>query len=510
MKYRSVVLVFFIVIAFICGLGVYLLSNPYKPSENASLTDHLRGGALSPELFTLPTGINEFDLLYEDGMYHLFYDDKSSTKHRSAKTIEELSSSTDDMTINGRYPTAYKDEKGVWHVWVYHPPTKTTQHFTSSNAAGPYSYRDAALLNLADWHVRKSPLDQKYYATYKDINTKMAGIARADTPYGPWTDLGPIFSELGQAPWHALEEADAAIFFHESRVYVSFAGWDGKKQRVALVELNSNTMKAASPAIALVEPIEPWQTRNSQAKIFNPVFLEQTIASEKDRIYYAHNSDPGSDTAVPSGWGYLEVGKPPQDGRNAFDAVRLDFSKNNKDIATGITPNLWGSSKINNDSLTTQESLGGIFGHLSLTKLTDFEMSIDFLPASQKIKHSQLLGRISSQQPETGPFIRLWITPDQRVQAEIRVNDKATKFVMDSNTLLPTGKRSIVTLKKKADNIELYIDDHLAASAKLSGSIEGLEEFALANMMGNQPMSEVEPSQFIGKIYKFICISSNQ
>ncbi len=81
---------------------------------------------------------------------------------------------------------------------------------------------------------------------------------------------------------------------------------------------------------------------------------------------------------------------------------------------------------------------------------------------------------------------------------------------MDSNTLLPTGKRSIVTLKKKADNIELYIDDHLAASAKLSGSIEGLEEFALANMMGNQPMSEVEPSQFIGKIYKFICISSNQ
>ncbi|HQK54310.1 MAG TPA: hypothetical protein PLA73_08740, partial [Sedimentibacter sp.] len=56
------------------------------------LIDSFKNGYHSPELFTLPNGVNEFDLLFEDGVYHLFYDDKTQVRHRSATTIDGLSS----------------------------------------------------------------------------------------------------------------------------------------------------------------------------------------------------------------------------------------------------------------------------------------------------------------------------------------------------------------------------------------------------------------------------------
>ncbi|WP_284643851.1 family 43 glycosylhydrolase [Paenibacillus silviterrae] len=302
----SSILVLIAILLFVC-LFVEWKTNH---TEINNIKIRLKSGTLSSELFTLPTGINEFDLLYSQGVYHLFYDNKTSSKHRSANTIYELRYSENEVTISGRYPTAYRDDNGDWHIWVYNPQKKRTEHLLSVDNLNTFTFKGDCPTYLADWHVRKNPEDQKFYASYKNIQTLKAGVATAESPTGPWVDLGPIFSEIGPELWHSMEEADAAIFFKESKAFVSFAGWDGHKQRVGLVELNPTTMKALEPALVLVEPTEPWQNRNSQAKIFNPVYIDETHELKQESIFYSHNSDPGTDKAISSGWGYLEARKP--------------------------------------------------------------------------------------------------------------------------------------------------------------------------------------------------------
>src|SRR6185369_17564502 len=111
-------------------------------SHRTDLISLMRSGRHSNELFTVDTGINEFDLLYEAGNYHLFYDDKTGTKHRQAATLAGLSAADDDLAQVGYYPSAQVID-GVWHLWTCDVSFLFTNHYTAPAAAGPYVFHDA-------------------------------------------------------------------------------------------------------------------------------------------------------------------------------------------------------------------------------------------------------------------------------------------------------------------------------------------------------------------------------
>lgn len=266
----------------------------------------LQSGSQSPELFELPNGVNEFDLLLIDGVYYFAQDDKTTTQLRSAKSLHELALATPHTPVpQGRYPTI-QYERGIWHLWVWSAAQSATQHFKSANFAGPYSTSDSLPTNLADIHVRRAQSGQ-YFAAYKDQRKGAqlaSGLLTAPSLDGPWHDLGHIFPD-GREAWHAGEEADPAFFDAINQSYVSFAGWDGndlsKNQKLGIVEVDPKSGKAIGKATILLEAKEPWHLKNNQRKLFNPVFL---CDGYRSRMFFAHNiSAPGT----PAGWGYIDA-----------------------------------------------------------------------------------------------------------------------------------------------------------------------------------------------------------
>lgn len=289
------------IFCFFSILATFLLFNQIKTPT----IDAFQKGKLSPELFELPSGINEFDLLQLEGTYYFAYDDKTTTQLRHAKSIQELATASSYQPVqNGRYPSLFY-QGGVWHLWLWLDDESATVHFKATNFTGPYVASDTLPAGLADIHVRKSK-SGKYLAAYKDTweGSQMAsGLLTAETLDGPWTNLGYIFTN-GRDAWHAGEEADPAFFDTNGKSYVTFAGWDGinpaENQRIGIVEVNPDTGKAKGKATILLEATEPWQKKNGQKKLFNPVFLcDKSI----QRIFYAQNV---SVKGIPAGWGYIE------------------------------------------------------------------------------------------------------------------------------------------------------------------------------------------------------------
>jgi len=241
-----------------------------------------------------------------------------------------------------------------------------------------------------------------YYASYKS-STLFAGVAKSSFITGPWVDMGYIFSEIGRAYWHKAEEADAAILFYGGRSYISFAGYGGYVQRVAIVEVDSKTMKALFPAVVLVEPLELWQQANNMKKVFNPILLS---LPNEERLYYAQNP---SASGVAAGWGYVEVGTPLLNRRRR-DIVRID-PKFGFDIAAGIKATKYGSAQWSPDSLKTNTTTGGAYGPLAVENVSDFTLIIEFtansLPGSSMYA---LLGRFSKRNASQNPVVSIWLT----------------------------------------------------------------------------------------------------
>jgi len=103
--------------SFFTEVFFHYVAQKAETAPHGQLIDALRNGYHSPELFTLPNGVNEFDLLHVNGTYHLFYDDKTQTRHRSSATVLGLASASDDLTHPGRYPANFYED-GIWHLWV--------------------------------------------------------------------------------------------------------------------------------------------------------------------------------------------------------------------------------------------------------------------------------------------------------------------------------------------------------------------------------------------------------
>lgn len=289
-------------LALLVGLCVLVWAcGPATPPEG--LVARLAAGQQSPELFTLPNGINEFDLVYAGGRYHLYYDDKTQARHRSAPTLAGLATAADDLAIPGRYPSVLA-HAGLWYLWVYDPATLRTRLYRSHEPQGPFGLAAewAGPRYYSDWRVSRDPATGRFLAVYKHVKTLKTGLLTANSPDGPWLDQGPLFDPADREGWHAVEEADPVVIFHAGRAYLAFAGWDGEMQRVGMALLDPKGFKVSGPAWVLVEPTRPWQQRGGRKKVFSPTWLVGPRGH--GRLFFAHNpSAPG----IAAGWAYLEL-----------------------------------------------------------------------------------------------------------------------------------------------------------------------------------------------------------
>lgn len=298
-----------------------------------------------------------------------------TSHYRSASTIAGLADATDTEIVGvGLYPSLQFVE-GVWHLWAWDSNSLTTKHYTAESPTGTWTEQGSLPVNKADIHVRRNPKDGLWYAGYKELaaggDNRKAGVLRAESPYGPWTDLGYVFDNIGRAAWHASEEADAAIWFYGQRAYLAFAAWDAAQsmQRCAIAELDSD-MKAVAPPLCVVEALESWQTRNNSPRVFNPVFLEH---DGKMRIYYAHN--PSGDD-VETGWSYAEVRQPIGELRRVWSITKPDF-RSAFDLAARIGFTIHGDAQGQPDGILMTSADSGAYGYTNVRNLNDFTIVIE-------------------------------------------------------------------------------------------------------------------------------------
>jgi hypothetical protein len=285
---------------------------PTCSGMDSDFINNLEVGTVSDELFTLAHGVNEFDLLYENGYYHLFYTTYEvgdyRTHHRAATTRTGLATAADAeiLPANLVCPTAQLIGS-TWHVWVATEGTRNTHHYTASDPDGPYTLADDVSGEVGDPHVRKWDIDGNYYLAYIDDGANWStGIKYSASPSGPWTDLGYIFSVLGKETWY-LYETDPAIFFVGTRAFVSFGGVDsGNVQKCGLVEISTTTWKVLAVGTVVVAPTETWMQRNGAYRVYNPVWLEHD-----GLLYFVQNPYSGGYApSVATGWGYKEPAHP--------------------------------------------------------------------------------------------------------------------------------------------------------------------------------------------------------
>ena len=251
----------------------------------------LVAGTPTGDLFDLsPHGVNEFDLILVADAYYWVQDNKTLTNVRHAATVGGLASAAIDSTVNVRYPSIQWDGS-TWHVWGQHPGTFGIDHYTASSVTGPWTLADSFGTHMSDPQVRQDPVTGTWWCAYKKDSPLYVGMFSSSSPDGPWTDQGYTFTTAGHPAFASVEEADPCPAFFNGHAYLSFAGYDGMTQVIAMTELDrGNSMQALTSGTIIRSPSAGWEG----SKIFTPVFLDDG----SKRLYYAANA--GDTTA---GWG---------------------------------------------------------------------------------------------------------------------------------------------------------------------------------------------------------------
>ena len=439
----------------------------------------------SPELFTLPNGVNEFDLLFVDGEYHLFYTKLLATAHRQAATVPLLQSAADDATIPWRYPTAIYDS-GVWNVWTTDDSIQSTKRYISSSMSEAFvDSGDVFPPNISDFHVRKLS-NGGFIAAYKHLGTLKVGVMTAEAVSGPWTDRGYLLDGIDRPSWLASEEADPSTFEYGGRLYCPFAAFDGVVQRLAIVEISKTTFRAIAQPVSIQSPTEPWMQTGGSFKIFNPVFLT-------DRIYFAHNTN----STTEAGWAYLVLPEHPvADGRTNAHAILVDAASAS-DLATGIPLALHGTATCTGEGVSVLSGTGGAYGFLNYTSVTDFTLHVRFTPSSVTGDY-QLIFRASGYSTAIDPVIGVWVSPVGAVHVEIHSEDSVGNLNMDVGSVL-TGVSNTLTVQKASGSVAVTLNESTTGSGTHSTAISGLAEWSILN---NRGRSSTSSQQMLGVVHE--------
>ena len=306
MRQRILILIMFAALAGLRGSRISF-AQPYLVNG-----DKLRVITKSAQLFEVTNGINEFDIHYVGGNYHLFYCTSGGAMgdvwHRSAATIAGLSSASDDDLPAGTVPSVYYDSgAGTWHMWLGQGSGNSPDHYTASDPGGTWTLQDSAMPSDAGDPDVLGLIDSTYYAVVTTHGTWVSRILTASDLGGPWTDLGDVFSSQGREDWHAAGEADPDLVYVNSKLYMLFAGRHtdsdtagGHRHVISVVEINPSTGKAVGSPQFVWSAAENWERDGGYPNTFSPRYLDD---GDK-RIFYSHfsNFSEGED-----GWGYLDV-----------------------------------------------------------------------------------------------------------------------------------------------------------------------------------------------------------
>ena len=283
------------------------------PGQYSDLVAALKNGATHDALPSLPGGVQEFDVVVVDNLYHFYYTNPfgKGVKYRSAERISMIHESEEKVLFSDRAFPSVLYENGIWHLWVYDYQKSKTEHYTAQFPYGPFYVEKDSIRNKGDVNVRKSPYNYQYYAVYKNTYElkNSIGVMTANTPYGPWKDLGYIFTEATKSVWHKGEEADPSLFFSGNRAYIVFAGNPATsatdpmdRQMIGIAELDVSLGKATTPASVVILPEEDWHKTNGSIKVYSPIILRDTITGDRTRLFYSHN--PSAVTEYDS-WSYI-------------------------------------------------------------------------------------------------------------------------------------------------------------------------------------------------------------
>lgn len=483
------------------GDGTWATPAAASSTVATSLIDPFRGGTVSPELFTLTNGVNEFDLLKDGSTYYFAYDNKTTTKLRSASSIAGLSGAADTTPVADiRVPTIWL-EGSTWHLWGGKTSdSNNCHHYTSSSFAGTYTDTGEVFPSgYGDIHIRKFSDGFFYMAYIYDPGTgRYIGLMKSSSVNGPWTDLGNVYSS--RAGTYSGEYADPALFEKSGRTYISYAAWDGNATNVqypVIAEFSTTTGKVTSPPIAVANPFdETWSQRNSAIKLFNPVFLSED--ANPDRVYYSHNVGT---TGVASGWGYTEIGTAPSDTRRVEDAANVDFVKANMDLASMIQPIRHGVTTFSpGTGLIVTASTGGAYGPLNIPGFTDFSMlaefTVDTLPADGVYQTVLRMSKFTEVQ-----IVGIWVTSTAGVKTLYYQLGSATGV---GTTVLTTGTRYRAVLSRISGAYKLTLNDVTEATGTNATDITGFQEWAVGNRKGAITAASL---QFVGKIHRAAIVS---
>ena len=470
-------------------------AHPWPQVDSVSLLDRLRKGYNSPELFTFSTGVNEFDLAYVAGTYYMAYDNKQNLQLIHASTVAGLSSASSDGTVGvssgtstARWPSIAYDGTN-WHLWVANQnASNRTDHYIASTWAGlaSASVNDSWTNEYGDPQVRWNPTDGKWYGGYKNFSTLRIGIQQASSPSGPWTDLGYTFAT--RSPMASSEEADPCPIFWNGRAYMGFSAYDGSYQRVALVELDpSNSFQALNSPVVLVNPLESWQTVGAN-KVFAPIFLAIPNQPGQERLYYSQN--PGS--ATTAGWGYVQVGPTPNDGRRPLDILRYDGAFD-FEAAGGSGTNFHSSPTFGPSGIAVSGG-SSVWGELANPgPAGDFTAQVVFTPSS--LPGAGQFGALliaSGTNSQVDPVIGIWID-NNVIYAEVDVSS-SSQLSLTGTTVLSTGTTYRVTLRRENGACALYLNGVSQATGTRAGSLSAMTNWVLgANYFAGGPGSGSQP-----------------
>ena len=280
----------------------------------------------SGNLFEIAGGVNEFEMVYAHGEYHLFTHDLSfetNIQRRSAPTVDRLSSAVAvDTGTQTYYPSIVEDDIGDFHLYGWRGAGgQGIQHYVSKSVLGPWRYSDVMLPVVAtDPSVLITPEGHYLMAAKRLAPVGTFAIFRSETSTGPWEDMGDVLSEIPAEDWYEREQADPHIWYHYGKLYGAFAGL-GSEQSIGIFEIDQDTLKAVEKPCIAVRPDEDWLTASGFPSAFNPTWVGNT--PDGPRLYFSHNPQRFTDEAY--GWGYIQAPLPLPDRLNRIRYAVLEI-----------------------------------------------------------------------------------------------------------------------------------------------------------------------------------------